>query len=119
MRSVGPSEPQTSRKYAKSLPGPGAWKKSRESRKSRKDFLETFFQTLGGPWEIFPDFFGVSGPEGPRDPVNGQRISNVPSLGIENLLVPLLLRGLVGLAHADTYPWHFVFALLLIITILL
>ena len=37
------------------------------------DFLETFSGSLdGGPGRHFRDFFGISGPEGPRDPCKGR-----------------------------------------------
>ena len=85
--SLGPSGPETPKKSEKSLPGPPApgppeslekvSKKSGESGKSLekvpKDFFETFSRLsggpgAGGPGRLFSDFFGVSGPEGPRDP---------------------------------------------------
>ena len=82
----GPPGPKPQKSLKKSLPGPPApgppkslekvSKKSGESGKSLekvpKDFFETFSRLSGkrasGPGRLFSDFFGVSGPEGPRDP---------------------------------------------------
>ena len=69
----------------------------RESGKSLEKVFsgpfQDFFQTLEtfsrlfpdsrgalgpeAPGDFFSDFFGVSGPEGPRVPVNGQRVPNL------------------------------------------
>ena len=85
--SLGPSEPETPKMSEKSLQGPPApgpprvWKKSRKGLfgtfwrhfPDSRDFFETFSRLSGGPGaggpeRLFSDFFGVSGPEGPRDP---------------------------------------------------
>ena len=77
--SLGPSGPETPTKSEKSLPGPPApgppeslekvWKKSRKG--PEKTFSKLFPDSLGAqgrrPRETFFRFFGVSGPEGPRD----------------------------------------------------
>ena len=80
--SLGPSGPEIPKKSGKSLPGPPAPGPQKVWKKSRTDIFETFsrlfglfrdfFQTFwgpgaGGPGRLFPDFFGISGPEGLRD----------------------------------------------------
>ena len=80
------SGPETPKKSEKSvldplaLGPPRVWKKSRKGLESlekvpkrpRKDFFETFSRLSRGPGAghsfEFSDFFGVSGPEGSKDP---------------------------------------------------
>ena len=83
----GPEMPKKSRKC---LPGPPAPEPRKVSKKSReqskkspesvervfsdcsRDFLETFRRSgAGGPGRHFLDFFGISGPKGPRDLCKG------------------------------------------------
>ena len=94
-RSLGPSGPEIKKKVSKMSPGasgpgtPKSLKKvsgtvrevSGESPESvwrvfldcPRDFLETFWGPgAGGPGRHFRDFFGISGPEGPRDLCKGR-----------------------------------------------
>ena len=77
--SLGPYGPETPKKSEKSLKKvlrprapPRVWKKSRKSLFGTFSRLfpdsRDFFQTRGGPRGLVSDFFGVLGPEGPRDP---------------------------------------------------
>ena len=79
MQSLTPnlSSDTTPRESGKSLSGP-----FRDSFPDSPDFLQTFPDSRGVPepdvpGDIFSDFFGVSGLEGTRDPVNGQRVPNI------------------------------------------
>ena len=81
--SLGPSGPEIPKKSEKGLPGPPAagsqkvWKKSRSSPEKSGKSLENvssglfrdFFQTFWDPGagRPFSDFWGISGPEGPKD----------------------------------------------------
>ena len=82
----GLSGPEMPKKSRKCLPGPPAWdlqkvsgtvwEVSGESPESVwrvfPDFLATFsVSQAGGPRRHFRDFFGISGPEGSRDPCKG------------------------------------------------
>ena len=66
--SLGPSRPQTPTKSEKSLPGPPAPGPPRESGTSLEKVGRVWKKSRKGPERLFPDFVGVSGPEGPRDP---------------------------------------------------
>ena len=93
--SLGPSGPEIPKKSEKSLPGPPAlgsqkvWKKSRKvPNRHCRDFFQTFrtfsrlFRAPGpeAPKDLFPDFLGISGPEGPRDSCSSREGSQQKSL---------------------------------------
>ena len=119
--SLGPSGPrnpekvkslkQVSRGLRQGGP-PRVWKKSGKSLESLekvpKRLFRYFFQTLGGPrgrrpQETFSDFFGVSGPEGPRDPCKWPTGSQGTAFSFPDFLAseadrggPLLKKGAGG-----------------------
>ena len=110
------------RKSEKSLPGPPApgsqkvWKKSQ--KRSRKDIFETFsrlfglfgdfFQTFWAPG-TFSDFFGIPGPEGPRDSCSSREGSQLQSQGTQgararhNTEIPPMIISIVKPTVVQSY----------------